>query len=113
MLRISGCRILDLVVISAYLKSMNIAINERDQERIRRKVEAGLYRSPDEAIARALELLDAHDEEFAELQSKVQKGIEELENGQFADYTDETLHELFEGVKRRGRQRRASRQSTS
>ncbi|MSQ06881.1 MAG: hypothetical protein EXR54_05240 [Dehalococcoidia bacterium] len=64
-------------------------------------------------IAKALELLDESDEaldrELAEVRAKVQKGIEQLERGEYTVYTDETLHGLFDDVSRRGRERRASR----
>ncbi len=92
---------------------MDISLNQGHRERIKRKVEAGLYGSTDEAIARALDLLDEFDEELAELRAKIQQGIEQLENGQYAEYTDETLHQLFEGVKRRGRERRKTHQSSN
>jgi hypothetical protein len=63
-------------------------------------------------IAKALELLDESDEalarELAEVRAKVQEGIEQLGRGKCVEYTDETLHELFEDVKRRGRQRLAT-----
>lgn len=40
---------------------MNISISEQHGEHIKRKVESGIYHSPDDVIAKALELLDEHD----------------------------------------------------
>ena len=55
--------------------------------------------------AKALGLLDEHDESLAEemdgLRAKVQGGIEAFRNGDCAEYTSENLHELFDEVKHR------------
>jgi prevent-host-death family protein len=37
------------------------------------------------------------------LQRDIQVGIDQLENGQYTDYTEETLDELFEDICREGR----------
>lgn len=59
---------------------MNISINEQNEERIKRKVESGQYPSIDDVIAKALELLDEHDEdlerELADMHDKVRNGTE-------------------------------------
>lgn len=83
---------------------MNISINEHNQEHIRRKLEAGQYGSPDDVIAKALSLLDEHDEslaeELADVRAKVQEGAEQLERGDYVDCTDETLDQLLEEIER-------------
>lgn len=92
---------------------MNISINEQNQEHIRRKIESGQYKSPDDVIARALALLEEHDEELgrelAELRGKLEFGTEQLRNGQFTVYDNEGLNELKERIKREGRERRSVR----
>lgn len=64
---------------------MDISINNRNQDHIRRKVESGKYGSPDEVIAKALELLDESDEalarELADVREKVRKGTEQADAG--------------------------------
>lgn len=81
-------------------------------EHIERKVKSGIYPSSDAVIAKALALLDEHDkslaEELASVQARVQEGIEALRSGNYSEYTNETLHELFDDVRRRGIERRAS-----
>ena len=81
---------------------MEISINQQHLDHIKRKVESGIYRSPDAVIAKALGLLDEHDESLAEemdgLRGKVQGGIEALRNGDCTEYTNETLRELFDEV---------------
>ena len=85
---------------------MAISIDQEHLDHIKRKVESGIYRSPDAVIAKALGLLDEHDESLAEevdgLRVKVQEGIEALRNGDSTEYTQETLSELFDEVTHRG-----------
>ena len=74
-------------------------------------MEAGQYPSSEAVIAKALDLLDQYDEmmsrELSEVKVKVREGVDALRDGDYTDYTDETLNELFEDVKRRGRARRS------
>ena len=92
---------------------MEISLNEKNQEHIRWKVESGAYGSPDDVIARALELLDEHDKELArelaDLRAKVGEGIDQLRSGQYAVYDEQGLEELKGRIKGEGRVRRAER----
>jgi hypothetical protein len=92
---------------------MDISYNERNLEHVKRKVESGRYDTPDDVLAKALSLLDERDEalseELADVRAKIEEASEQSKNGRYTIYTDETLHELFEDVKRRGRERRARR----
>ena len=92
---------------------MEISISQQNLDHIKRKVESGVYQSPDAVMAKALGLLDEHDESLAKeldaLAARVQDGIDALENGDSTEYTDDTLHELFDEVKQRGRELRATR----
>ena len=89
---------------------MDIAISRQHREHIRRKVNSGAYPSSDAVIAKALALLDEHDESLAreliDVHSKVGQGVDALERGQYVEYSDQTLHELFGDVTLRGRERR-------
>jgi Arc/MetJ-type ribon-helix-helix transcriptional regulator len=91
---------------------MDIAISEQHLEHIRQKVDSGSYPSSNAVIAKALALLDEHDESLAEelieVHSKVREGVDALKSGDYSECTDETLHELFDDVRRRGRERRSS-----
>ena len=94
---------------------MNISIREQHVEHIQSKVDSGMYPSSDAVIAKALALLDEHDDmlyaELSEVRKMVQEGVEALKNGDYVEYTDENLHEFFEDIKRRGRERWASGKS--
>lgn len=85
---------------------MRISINEQNLEHIERKVQTGIYASPDAVLAKALALLDEHDEslkeEIYDVAVRVQDGIDALGDGDYQEYTTETLHLLFDEVKRRG-----------
>ena len=85
---------------------MQISINERHLEHIERKVQSGVYSSTDAVLAKALALLDEHDEalkeELHDVVLGVQAGIEAMADGDSREYTEETLHLLFHEVKNRG-----------
>ena len=91
---------------------MEISISQQNLDHIKRKVDSGIYQSPDAVMAKALGLLDEHDESLAReldaLAAKVQDGIDALGNGKSTEYTDDTLHQLFDEVKHRGRELRAT-----
>ena len=75
--------------------------NERE-ELIKRKVPSGVYESRDDVIDAALRLLDERDKYLEDLRAKVRMGIKQIENGDFVEYTDENLHELFEEIESEG-----------
>ncbi len=94
---------------------MTISISEKYLQHIRQLVDSGRYPSADDVIARALALLEERDladsdpaiaAELAEIRAKVMAGVDDLRNGRYTVYTKENLHELFDDVKRRGRERR-------
>ena len=74
---------------------MNISINQQNQELIRRKVESGNYGSPDEVLNTALRLLDERDKKLDSLRRDVRLGLDQLERGEYFEYSDETLDQLF------------------
>jgi antitoxin ParD1/3/4 len=84
---------------------MEIALNSKHRKLIEQKIESGNYKSPDEVIEKALSLLDKYDEKLEGLRRDVQVGLDQLERGEYRDYTTETLHELFEEVEVEGRKR--------
>ncbi len=88
-----------------------MTLNAGQQKLIERMVAAGLYKSADEAIDAAISLLDEHSRKPAALREDVQAGLDQLERGEHTGYTGESLHELFDGVKRRGRERRSQNPS--
>ena len=47
--------------------------------------------------------------ELRDFEEKIYEGIDALDNGDYRSYTKETLHELFDEVKRQGREQRRLR----
>ena len=98
---------------------MDISIDEQLWARIKQKVDSGLYPSADAVVARALGLLEERDladsdpaiaKELADFRAKVMEGVEALNNGDYTEYTQETLGQLFEDIKREGRERHKRRE---
>ena len=82
---------------------------EERNDILKRKVESGLYQSEDDVIDSALRLLDERDMYLLELKEKVQLGIEQIANGEYVEYTSETLHELFDEIEEDGLKRLEAR----
>ncbi len=53
----------------------------------------------------AVEMLETRERGVPEMRAFVQEGFADLESGQYGDFTDESLRELFDGVARRGWER--------
>jgi antitoxin ParD1/3/4 len=64
---------------------MSIQLNPQQEQRIEEALRSGAYRSPDDVIDRALDVLHGQDEWLIAnreaIKAKIQKGIEELERG--------------------------------
>ncbi len=59
------------------------------------------------------EVMDELELHLQELKKKVQIGIEQIANGDYVEYTSETLHELFDDVEREGLKRLEARRKES
>ena len=94
---------------------MNAPLSPQEREEIlrRKKVESGLYRSEDDVIDSALRLLEERDMYLEELKEKVQFGIEQIANGEYVEYTSETLHELFDEIEEEGLKRMEARRDNA
>lgn len=76
---------------------MNISVSEQINDRIKRKVESGLYPSTDEVLDRALALLDEHDakphRELADMHEKVRISTAQADAGELIP-ADQVFGEL-------------------
>jgi putative addiction module CopG family antidote len=84
----------------AYDESMEVRLTPEQEEFIRHAVEDGRFSTVDHAIGEALTLLEHQEQALAELRSDVDAGLSDLEEGRFYDYTDETLPQLIEDIRR-------------
>jgi putative addiction module CopG family antidote len=80
---------------------MEVHLTPEQQAFIEQGVRKGRFASSDDAVREAMTLLEARERERA----FVREGLDDLEAGRYEEYTDETLHELFDGIKRRGLER--------
>ena len=94
---------------------MEITISDELWARIKQKVDSGAYPSVEVVLTNAMIHLEESDNfgdevsALPEVQAKIEEGLDDLRNGRYTIYNDETLKEFFENVKRRGRERRESR----
>jgi len=96
---------------------MNVAIPSELLAFIESKVTSGEYGSTEDVVVEALSLLrrvsQTNDDTLAALRHDVQIGIDQMERGEFIECDDESLRELFEDIKRRGRERLAQRKASA
>jgi antitoxin ParD1/3/4 len=83
---------------------MNVNLTPQLETFVRQKVKSGLYNSASEVVRDALRLMEEQDR-FKELKlqllrEEIQKGLDDLDDGRYSEYTSETLSELFEDIKR-------------
>lgn len=96
---------------------MNVSLTPRLEELVNQKVASGLYNSASEVIREALRLLDEKDRvremRIEELRKQVAVGIEQLDRGEYTEYDEDSLNQMFEDVKIRGRKRLAEERRMS
>jgi antitoxin ParD1/3/4 len=88
---------------------MNVSLTPKLERFVHEKVESGMYQTASEVVRDGLRLLKERDDEqalfWAEANKKIEEGLESLRAGRYTKYDEESLDELFEGIKRRGRER--------
>ena len=86
---------------------MNVSLTPRLEEYVKEKVKSGLYNSSSEVVREALRLMEERDRlrdiRLDELRKEIQIGIDQIDRGESTEYTTETLHELFDDIRARGR----------
>jgi len=83
---------------------LNHRLNHQDRHNAR-SVQAGTFSPADEALREAVELLEQRKTELQGIRGLVKEGLDDLDSGNYEDFTDESLRELFDGIESRGRQR--------
>ena len=48
-----------------------------------------------------------------ELKAKVELGIQQIANGEYVEYTNETLHKLFDDIEEKGMKRAEARRESA
>ena len=86
---------------------MEISMKPELKQYIEKKIRSGLYNSTEEVVHEALyrmqeddKVIDFKKEKLVEM---VMVAIKQIERGEYAEYNEKTLHELFEDIKARGK----------
>ncbi len=84
---------------------MEVRLTPDQEAFVRQGIEAGRYQNEADAIAEALALWEERERRRTEILAAVDAAEASLARGEGRVYTEETLHQLAEGVKQRGRAR--------
>ena len=86
---------------------MNVSLTPELERLINDKVDTGSYQTASEVVREALRLLKLRDEGLVQLRRDVQAGFDQIERGEFTEYTARSASKLASRVKGRGRKRLA------
>ena len=92
---------------------MNVSLTPKLEELVSKRVASGLYNSASEVVREALRLLEERDRlremRLEELRREIAVGLEQLDRGEYAEYDEKSLAELFERIGTEGRKRLGQR----
>jgi antitoxin ParD1/3/4 len=91
---------------------MNVSLTPELEKLVQEKVARGLYQTASEVVCEGLRLLKERDDRQTSLREAIQEGLTQLETGKYQEYTTDTLTDLAQAVKNRGRQRLAECQKS-
>lgn len=93
---------------------MHVTLPADLEQFISRKVESGQYLCENEVIVEGLHLLRQRDEldkiRLEGLRKEIAIGIEQIERGEYTEYDEASLQEMYERIRARGRQRVADQE---
>ena len=96
---------------------MNVSLTPELEKLVNDKVSSGMYQTASEVIREALRALQQRDQlrerELQAIREKIDRGLEQIERGEYIEYDERTVKDLAEEVKTRGRQRLAKEPSKS
>lgn len=92
---------------------MNVNLGETFDRFIAELLEGGLYQSQSEVVREGLRLLKEREElrthRLSQLRTELDKGLKDLESGNFETHDEKSLRTAFEESKTRGRKKLASK----
>lgn len=92
---------------------MNVSLTPELEQVVNEKVSSGLYPTANDVVREALRLLIERDQRAESLRHDIRAGFDAVARGEYADYTANTIHELADRVKSRGRKRLAAERAKS
>ncbi|MDA1314116.1 MAG: type II toxin-antitoxin system ParD family antitoxin [Acidobacteria bacterium] len=84
---------------------MSVTIAPETEQLLREQVEAGRYSSTEEALTEAVRLLVERERRKAELGDQVQASIDQIERGEFTEYTEHEIDKLFDEIQEEAMER--------
>jgi len=87
------------------LRAMDLELTEDQKAFIRRAIEGGRFRGPEDAIREALSLWEERERRRAEILAAIDTAEASLGMGEGIPVTQESMRELAEDIKKRGRLR--------
>ena len=92
---------------------MNVNLGETFDRFIAELLEGGLYQSQSEVVREGLRLLKEREElrthRLSQLRTELDKGLQDLESGDFETHDEKSLRAAFEESRARGRKKLASK----
>ena len=92
---------------------MQIVLSSEVEQLLRNELATGRYRSENEVLLEAVQLLSARDRRLEELRSQVQIGRDQIDRGEYTEFDEAGMQRFFEGLQERGRRRYVERRQTS
>lgn len=85
---------------------MNVSLTPELDNFIHDKVESGMYHSASEVIREGLRLMQQRDERhkarLEQLRKEIQVSVDQVERGEYTDYTVDELPQLLEEIEAQG-----------
>ncbi len=92
---------------------MTVELTREQEQLIERQLKSGRFSDKAEVIAKALALLERHGAAVADVQADIREGLDDLFSGRSRDYSQDSVRELAEDIKQRGRVLKAKRESST
>ena len=75
---------------------MNVSLTRELEELVNEEIKSGQYKSASEVVREGLRLVRLRRERLAALKTEIQIGVDEIERGEYVEYT--SVEELFEDI---------------
>lgn len=82
---------------------MEIHLDEKTEALIQERIDQGQFPDAAEVIREAVRQLDEREHRLLELRNALQKGIDQIDRGEFVDWTPQQADEIFARAKRASR----------
>jgi putative addiction module CopG family antidote len=103
--------VLDTSILASYAEGMEVRLTPDQEAFVRQAIESGRLRRAEDAVEEALSLWEERERKRAELLATLDEAEASLARGEGRIITEESMRELAEEVKARGRTRLAAEQS--